>query len=246
MANAMLSDKTFSPESVAKLDANSATAGTMTLSATILRGFVLLALLLLTAGYGWSWMASRDLTTVSPWPFLIFWIVLLGISMAAAFVPKLSFVLGPAYALLSGLWIGAISQAYNAMYDGIVAQAALATVAVFFAVLSLYTLRIVRVSSRFVQIVVASTFSMLLLYMVAMVLQFFGITLFAITPLGIGISAIAAIIASLNLFIDFRFIEDGISADAPMYMAWYCAFGLLATLIWLYLEILRLLSYFRD
>ena len=242
MANAMLNDKTFAPDVVAKLQADSTGADTMTISATILRGFVLLALLLLTATYGWMYNPLGTLV----WTYLLYFLLLLGISFGAALVPKLAWILGPAYALLSGLWIGAISKAFETAYAGIVPQAALATVAVFLAVLSLYTLRIVRVSNRFVQVVMAATLGMVVLYLATFVLALFGFNLFAISWLGFGVSLVAAVIASLNLFIDFRFIEEGVAADAPMYMAWYGAFGLLATLIWLYLEILRLLSYMRD
>ena len=244
MANAMLNDTTFTPDAVAKQRAESSGAGTMTIGATILRGFVLLALLLVTASYGWT--NFYQVLGTNPWTYLIYFLALLGISFGAALVPKLSWILGPGYALLSGLWIGAISKAYEAAYAGIVPQAALATVAVFLAVLSLYTLRIVRVSNRFVQVVVAATLGMVVLYLSTFVLALFGINVFALSWLGFAISLVAAIIASLNLFIDFRFIEEGVAADAPMYMAWYGAFGLLATLIWLYLEILRLLSYMRD
>jgi uncharacterized YccA/Bax inhibitor family protein len=243
MANTMLNDKTFSPEAVAKQRAAGG-AGTMTIGATVLRSAVLLALLLLTASYGWS--SFYQILGTSPWMYVAYWVVLLGISFGAALVPKASPILAPLYALLSGLWIGAISKVYAAAYDGIVTQAVLCTVAVFAAVLVLYTLRIVRVSTRFIQVVMAATLGMLVLYLGLFVAALFGFNAFAITPLGIGISLVAAIIASMNLFVDLRFIEDGVNAGAPMYMAWYGAFGLLATLIWLYLEILRLLSYLRD
>ena len=107
MANAILNERTFAPDAVAKLQADSTGAGTMTISATILRGFVLLALLLLAATYGWSGF-YQGLGT-SPWTYLVYFLLLLGISFGAAMVPKLSRILGPAYALLSGLWIGAMA-----------------------------------------------------------------------------------------------------------------------------------------
>ena len=239
----MLSDKTFAPDAIAKQRAESAGAGTMTIGATILRGFVLLALLLLTATYGWS---NAGILGTNPWTFLVFFLLLLAISFGAALAPKLAWILGPLYALLSGVWIGAISHAYNDVYSGIVPQAVLATVAVFLTVLALYTLRIVRVSNRFVQVVLAATLGIVVLYLATFVLQLFGISLFAYSWLGFGISLVAAVVASLNLFVDFRFIEEGATRGAPMYMAWYGAFALLATLIWLYVEILRLLSYVRD
>lgn len=243
MASSVINDKTFAPESIQKQRAEAGSESVMTLGGTVLRTFVLLALLLATATVGWNQLGSLIGTN---WvPYLLFWLALLGISIAAAAMPKYSMIFGPAYALLAGLWIGAISKAYASLYDGVVSQAVLATLAVFFVVLALYTTRIVKVTNRFVGIVVYATLGLLVFYLVTFVMSLFGLNLWAFTWFGLIASAIGAGLASANLLIDFRFIEEGVNGKAPGYMAWYSAFALVATLIWLYLELLRLLSYLR-
>ncbi len=148
-----------------------------------------------------------------------------------------------------GAWAGIISNYYEAQYEGIVLQAVFATGSVFLACLVLYVTRIVKVTDRFRFIVMVATGGILLMYVAAIVLGFFGVDLSFInspSPLGILLSVAICIVAALNLFVDFRFIEEGAQRQAPTYMAWYAAFGLLATLIWLYLEMLRLLGKVRG
>jgi uncharacterized YccA/Bax inhibitor family protein len=144
------------------------------------------------------------------------------------------------------LWGGAISQVYNAHYQGIVLQALLATITVMLVTLVLYSFRIIRVTSRFIQVVVAATFGVLFLYLALFVLQFFGVNVLNSGWLGFAISAVTATVAAFNLFLDYHYIEVGVNEGAPASMEWFAAFGLLATLVWLYFEMLRLLSYFRD
>jgi len=240
----VLTEKTFAGDAVAKQRAATSGATTMTLGGTILRAAVLVAIVL--AGAAWGWTNAVKILGTNPWLYFAIWLGLIGLSLAMAVKPALSMVFGPVYSIVAGVWIGAISAAYNAAYEGVVAQAVLATLAVFIVTLLLYTLRIIRVSNRFVQIVVAATFGLLLLYLGFFIAGLFGVNLWAITGLGIAISAVAALLAAANLLIDFRFIEDGVKAQAPGYMMWFCAFGLVATLIWLYLELLRLLSLLRG
>jgi uncharacterized YccA/Bax inhibitor family protein len=148
-----------------------------------------------------------------------------------------------------GVWAGAISALYEAQYPGIVLQAVFATFSVFLACLVLYVTRIVKVTDRFVFIVGVAGLGIMLTYVASWVLSLFGVQIPFInspSPLGIAISVGICIVAALFLFVDLRFIEEGAAKGAPTYMSWYSAFGLLATLIWLYLEILRLLGKVRG
>jgi uncharacterized YccA/Bax inhibitor family protein len=142
-----------------------------------------------------------------------------------------------------------LSHAFNLQWDGIVLQAVGATLGVFAVMLFLYATRIIKVTKRYVLVVIAATGGIFLLYMAALIASLFGADIAFWndpTPLGIGISVVIVIVAALNLGIDFAFIEQASKAGAPKYMEWYGAFGLMVTLIWLYLEILRLLSLLRQ
>ena len=144
-----------------------------------------------------------------------------------------------------GVWAGAISRVYNEQYSGIVLQAVLATGSVFLAMLFLYVTRIVRVTKKMASIIMAATMGIALLYIISLVLSLFGAQPSFLTdssPLGILLSIGICIVASLNLLLDFSFIEQGVAAGAPAAYEWYGAFALLSTLVWLYLEILRLLA----
>jgi uncharacterized YccA/Bax inhibitor family protein len=138
---------------------------------------------------------------------------------------------------------------YEVQFDGIVVQAILATAGVFFMMLILYGLRILRATPRFVKGVIAATFGIMALYLVGFLFSLFG-SGFSFwndaSLLGIGISVVICIVAALNLILDFDFIEKGVAAKAPAYMDWYAGFGLVVTLVWLYLEMLRLLARIRQ
>jgi uncharacterized YccA/Bax inhibitor family protein len=161
------------------------------------------------------------------------------------FKPTLAKVLGPIYAIAEGFFLGAISKVYNDAYDGIVVQAVGATLAVFAVMLFLYKAKIIKVTDRFRRNVIMATMGLMAFYLVS-----FGINLFGgnvpfindATPMGILFSVLAAGLAAMMLAVDFDMIDRGVAAGWPKGMEWYCAFGLLATLVWLYLEILRLLA----
>ena len=146
--------------------------------------------------------------------------------------------------------LGMISHLYDAQFNGIVLQAIVATFGVFLAMLALYGLRILRVTPRFVKGVIAATFGVVVLYVGAWLFSLFTDStvsfLHDATPLGIGISVVVVVIAALNLVLDFDFIERGSQNQLPAYMDWYAAFGLVVTLVWLYLEMLRLLAKLRE
>ena len=146
---------------------------------------------------------------------------------------------------------GVISANFEKSYDGIILQAMSITFSIFFALLFLYKTKLIKASENFKLVVFAATGGIFLLYLVNITLSFFGMNLALLEPtnsslMSIGLSLFIVIIAALNLVIDFDFIEVGVENGAPKYMEWYGAFGLLVTLIWLYLEVLRLLAKFRS
>lgn len=154
-------------------------------------------------------------------------------------------VTGSIYALAEGVLLGAISAMYEAQFHGLVLQAVLLTFGVFLALLALYTLRLVKVTDKLRVGIFAATASIGLVYLATIVLGFFQIEIPYIHgsgAIGIGFSVVVVGIAAMNLLLDFDMIERGVMQGAPKYMEWYAAFGLLVTLVWLYLEILRLLA----
>ena len=145
--------------------------------------------------------------------------------------------------------LGAISQVIELRYPGIAGNALMLTFGVLAIMLMLYTTRTIRVTSGLVKGVVAATAAVMLVYVVDIGLSFFGIRMPLLNeagPLGIGISLVIVGIAAFNLLIDFAVVEDGVSRGSPRYMEWYCGMALLVTLVWLYLELLRLLSKLRG
>ena len=153
----------------------------------------------------------------------------------------------PIYAILEGALLGGISFMYNSLYDGIVTNAIFLTVGILLALLTAYRSGIIKPTENFKLGIFASTGGIALVYFVNFIMGFFGSSMGIMqidnaSPLSIGFSIVVVIIAALNLVLDFDFIEEGAENGAPKYMEWYGAFGLLVTLIWLYLEILRLLA----
>jgi uncharacterized YccA/Bax inhibitor family protein len=151
----------------------------------------------------------------------------------------------PLYAVLEGLFLGGISAIYEKSYPGIVFQAVALTFGTLFCLLIAYKSRLIRPTENFKLGIFAATGGIAVFYLVTMLLGFFHVNIgfmYNSSPLGIGISLVVVVIAALNLVLDFDFIESGAAQGAPKYMEWYGAFGLLVTLIWLYLEILRLLA----
>jgi uncharacterized YccA/Bax inhibitor family protein len=228
--------------------------GVMTPGGTISASLVLFVLLLASAAIGWTATPSSvlpDGSTVVSFPMLA-WIGL-GIGFVAvialAFRPKLARILAPVYALAQGFFVGAISKAYESAYDGIVVQAAAATIATFFVMLVLYRTGIIKVTDKFRRIVIGATLGIMVMYGVSFLMMLFGGSpTFLSSPslLGIGLSLVICVVAAMNLALDFDLIERGSAAQMPKYYEWYAAFGLLVTMIWLYLEFLRLLAKLRD
>ncbi len=190
-----------------------------------------------------------DATMERPWLLFVAMIAGLGLAIFTVFKPKLAKFTGIAYSLCEGYLLGAISAFYGAQFPGIVAQAIVATLGVFLMMLVLYGLRILRATPKFVKGVIAATFGIAVVYGIMLIASLFGVGEGFWTsgsPLGIVISLVVVTVAALNLILDFDFIERGSEQGLPRYMDWYAAFGLLVTLIWLYLEMLRLLARLRQ
>jgi uncharacterized YccA/Bax inhibitor family protein len=230
-------------------------AGVMTVNGTISATAVLFALLLASAAIGWNAVDSTtdpvtgEATVSLPGLAIVGVLVGFGCAIFLAFKPHLAKVLGPIYAVAQGFAVGAISKAYDAVWDGIVLQAAGATLAVFLVMLVLYRTEIIKVTDRFRRTVIFATLGVMVLYGVSLLFSLFGATpsfLSEPSALGIGLSVVIAGIAALNLALDFDFIERGSKQGLDESFEWYAAFGLLVTIVWLYLEILRLLSKLRE
>ncbi|HIA86007.1 MAG: hypothetical protein COA98_03860 [Candidatus Neomarinimicrobiota bacterium] len=218
------------------------TANAMTIQGTVNKTG--LALLLL--------MASATLTWNSPEASGLIWVGALGgfiVALITIFNKTAAPYTVPVYAVLEGLFLGGISRIFESMYPGIVQQAVFLTFGTLGALLLAYRSGLIKATENFKLGVTAATGGIAFVYLVSIVMGFFGIHFSMIHssgPMGILFSAFVVVIAALNLVMDFDFIEEGAENGAPKYMEWYGAFGLLVTLIWLYLEILRLLAKLRK
>ena len=221
----------------------------MTMDGTVNKTGMLLVCSLATAFWTWHlFLAERD-------PAAVFPLMLLGVFGGLVFGLVTSFkrewapVTAPVYALLEGLVLGGLSSLFEVRYPGIAMEAVCLTFGTLFVMLFLYRSRIIKVTDKLRLGIVAATGAVCLFYFLQMILGFFGMRFMSVYgsgPIGIGFSLIVVGIAALNLVLDFDFIERGVAAGAPKYMEWYGAFGIRVTLIWLYIEMLRLLSKVRS
>jgi uncharacterized YccA/Bax inhibitor family protein len=233
---------------------------TMRMNGVISAAGVLLVLFLITGWIGYTSVKVEILTNtitgeerrgdVSIPAWLIgAALVGFGLAILTIFKPKFARVTAPLYALAQGLFVGAITHIYNLEFQGIGAQAAGLTAGVFAMMLFLFATRIIKVTDKLRTGIVAATGAICLVYLVYIVMRLFWAEIQFIhdaSPIGILISLVIVGVAAMNLLLDFDFIERGVQAGAPRYMEWYAAFGLMMTLIWLYLELLRLLSKLRS
>ncbi len=250
-SNPALSEAVFERESRGAVPADNV----MTLRGTVLKTVVLVALLVAVG------LVSGSIT----WQFLevpyskrpVWLTVGLVASMLAALVlalvtsakPRWAVVTAPLYAAFEGWAIGAISTFFEKEYAGIVVQAAALTVGALVALLVVYLTRFIRPTENVKLMIASATGGLMLVYGVTAVLSMFGIKvpyLFDTGVIGIGFSIFAVGVAAFNLVLHFDFIENGVARGAPKYMEWYAGFGLLVTLVWLYIEILNLLAKLRD
>jgi len=227
-------------------------AEAMTIQGTVNKTFLLLILCTLSAA--WIWSRFYGAVEPSQMESLPLWMIggaLGGFIMALITIFKKSWAMitAPLYALLEGLFLGGLSATLEFQYPGIVIQAVGLTFGTLFCLLLAYTSGLIKATENFKMGIVAATGGIFLVYLASFVLGFFGVSIpfiFGNSLIGIGFSVFVVIIAALNLVLDFDFIETGAARNAPKYMEWYAAFGLMVTLVWLYIEILRLLSKLRS
>ena len=240
-SNPALNENTF--------DGRVAVAGeAMTLQGTVNKTGVLLLCVVITAAWTWGIAHSQAPEAALPWMLggLVGGLVF---ALVTIFKKEWSPITSPIYALCEGLVLGGISALLERTYSGIAIQAMGLTFGVTAVMLMLYRTGVLRATPKFTVGVVAATGGIFLVYMVDLVLGIFGRhvpLLNSAGPLGIGVSAVIVVIAALNLILDFDFVETGVHARAPKYMEWYGAFGIMVTLVWMYMEILRLLSKVRQ
>jgi len=222
----------------------------MTLQGTANKTGILLLCAMATAAWTWNiYLHSNSPEAVYPLGILG---VIGGLIAAIVTIFKKSWapVTAPLYALLEGLVLGMVSSIFEARFPGIAIQAVSLTFGTLLMLLLAYRTGVIRVTEKFRLGVVAATGGIALFYFLTFILSLFHINAFqsvyAAGAIGIGFSIFVVIVAALNLVLDFDFIETGVNSGAPKYMEWYGAFGLMVTLIWLYLEILRLLSKLRS
>ena len=215
---------------------------TMSVSGTINKSFLMLILLVASAAVTWimSFNGQNPMIIAIGGAIVGFVLVLI-----ATFKPQYSTFLAPGYAIFEGLFIGGISAIFEVMYPGIVIQAVSCTFVTFMVCFGLYKYEIVKVTEKFRSVVIAATLAIATYYLISWLLSMF--TSFQRVDQGnswmsIGISIFVIVIAALNLFLDFDQIEKGVQQKMPKYMEWYSAMGLMITLVWLYIEFLRLLS----
>ncbi len=237
----------------------SGTGDTMRLGGTLSAAGILLGILMVTGFFGWQAVevvtatnAAGETVVISQNVPVWIWGGLIGgvvLGLLTAFKPKLARFTSPLYAAAEGIFVGAISKLYEVQFDGIVLQAVGLTIGVFIMMLVLYSTGTIRVTDRLRKGIFAATGAIMLVYLASIVARLFGSEIPMIHDagiVGIGFSLVVVGIATANLLLDFDFIERGVKLGAPRYMEWYGAFGLIVSLVWLYLELLRLLSKLRS
>jgi len=248
-SNPALSENTFRNLSSAQYGGVIDETTRMTLTGTVNKTGILLLCVLATAAWTWRlFLQSHDMADVTPW-------MLIGVfgglifAMVTIFKKEWSPITAPIYALLEGLVLGGLSALMELHYPGIAIQAVGLTFGTLFVLLLAYRSGMIQVTQKFRLGVVAATGGIMVFYLLQMLMGFFGFQFTSINgsgPIGIGFSLIVVAVAALNLVLDFDFIERGVQYGAPKYMEWYGAFGIIVTLVWLYLEMLRLLSKLRS
>jgi uncharacterized YccA/Bax inhibitor family protein len=241
--NPTLTEKTFQSISTNYADG-------MTMRGTLNKFGFMLLMLMGSAYYSWKEFSNGGQITHLIWIGLIGGLVL---AFTIMFKKEWAPYLAPAYGLFEGLFLGAISAVYNAAFaekaPNIIMNAVGLTFGVAIGMYLLYSFKVIKATEKFKSIVLMATAGIAIFYLISFVLRLFGVPMAFLhegSLLGIGISLVIVTIASLNLILDFDMIDQNSAAGAPKYMEWYCAFGLMVTIVWLYLEILRLLSKLSD
>src|SRR5258705_5233908 len=221
------------------------TGEAMTLNGTMNKFGVLMMLMLGSTLFAWAQVYKGS----DPMPMMMVGVFGgLALAIVMAFKKQWSSILSPVYAILEGLFVGAVSALYNLQYKGLPMQAVALTLLVTLVMFLIYRYRIIKVTSKLRTVIVAATSVIAIFYLIQWLSYAIGGSFFAYaftnsaTPISIGFSILVTALAALNLLLNFDTIEKGVEMKAPKYMEWYSAFGLLVTIVWLYLEILRLLS----
>jgi uncharacterized YccA/Bax inhibitor family protein len=242
--NPTLSEKVFQGSMSTNL------SETMTLRGTLNKFGFMLLMLMGSAFYSWKEFAEGGNVMPLMWTGVIGGLIVAVIIM---FKKEWAPYLAPAYGLLEGLFLGAISAYYNEAFatkaPGIVMNAVGLTFGTAISMYFLYSFKIIKATEKFKSVIMMATAGIAIFYLISIVLGFFGVQMAFLhegSLMGIGFSLVVVAIAALNLILDFDMIEQGTAAGAPKYMEWYCAFGLMVTIVWLYLEILRLLGKLSD
>ena len=251
--NPALNDKTFENFGVYRRDltAEHAPTGAMTIQGTAQKTMFLLLLAMGTACFTWSKTFSAveaNPAAAMPWA-LGGAIVGLVAALVICFKHTWAPVLAPVYAIAEGLFLGGASATFEAQYPGIVIQSVGGTFGTLAGLLLAYQSGLIRATENFKLGIVAATGGICLVYLISMIGSFFGFPIpyiHSAGPVGIGFSLVVVVIAALNLVLDFDFIEQAAERGAPKYLEWYGAFALMVTLVWLYMEILRLMSKLRS
>ena len=244
-------NKTSNPtlgEKIIKDYAFAATDGVMTVQGTINKIALLLALVIAGAVFTWaktmSGVETGSVVGVQGW-MIGGCISAFILALIITFKKNLAPILSPVYAICEGLCLGALSAYFEVMFPGLVMRAVLLTFSVLFGMLFMYKVQIIKVTQRFRAIVMAATVGIAFAYLISFILSLFGVNMGFMLgggSFGLIISLVIVAVAALNLVLDFDFIEKGTEAGLPSFFEWYGAFGLMVTLIWLYIEILRLLA----
>ena len=247
MANPVLSEKVFRNTAITD------DAGVMTVKGTAMKSLIMVFMVFAGAVYTWK-IANEAINPASIQPWM--WGGLIGgfvVAMIISFKPIWAQYLSPVYAVLEGLFLGAISAMFNQAFatkaPGIVMNATLLTMLTAIVMLIIYRANIIKVDGKFARIIIIAVGTIALYYFVTIILGMFGVNLTMLHnsgPLSIGISLVIIGVAAFSLLLDYNFIEKAAQAGAPKYMEWYGAFGIMVTLVWLYLEILNLLSKFAG
>ncbi len=214
----------------------------MTANGTVNKAAFLILIVFASAIFGWSTAGvGYGIAMIAMLGGLVF-------ALITSFKPQVAGITSPIYAILQGVFLGSIARIFEASYPGIASQAVIGTISVFMVMMFLYRAKIIKVTDRLRSIVIACTLGIAAAYLISFVMSFFiSTTLFNVGgPLGIGISLFVIAVAAFNLLLDFDHIEKSESYGSPKYMEWYFAFSLLVTLVWLYIEMIRLLTRLRS
>jgi len=244
----MTGNPTLNENTFTNLQEVRSSGGSMTIQGTVNKTAILLFLAIVAASYTWGLFLKGNVAAAMPWTAggaiagFVF-------AMVTCFKMEWAGVTAPVYAICEGVFLGGVSASFEAKYPGLVLQAVLLTFGTLAALLFVYKAGFIKASDNFKRGVFAATGGIALLYLATWILGFFGVhipSIYGNGVIGIGFSLFVVVIAAMNLVIDFDFIEKGAESGAPKYMEWYASFGLMVTLVWLYLEILRLLSKLRS